>query len=559
MMHTHRFAHRRRTTHQRGVALLLVFMVTIVFFILIGSMLEILAMESHAVASSAESNQALTAAYAGVDAQILAIERFYVNGTNAGTPPDADTLIFPNESGQSLDTGYNAQITKTYSDVHSGIRFYLITSTGFVQDAGGLHDVKLSRQVSALVRQVPFSQYSQFSNSEISTTGSTVWYSNPQSFQGLVYSGGTMHIRYTPGATGAIFQAGFVTASNRVVWQNALTGSPADPCKPLTPDCSDVFAGGTPTYQTSITQDLPGSTQNLVVFSEALFGNSDHNDVTDLNDQSGRAPGVYVNDQMPSGGSGGNLQTGLYIQGNTEMSSTATGNTETFNFKGDGTPNFPQTTVTVDFGADMTTITEGGSTTQYDGVPSAEPGNGSNGNGAIFDNGSMTIDDGSTIHGQYNIALPDPPTGAGQVMTLQGSLTYENDPQKGATNSTDELALWANDIEMHDKTDPNPEVDGMILTGYVNEADKGAGADGAFFNNMCTRLACGGAEGNIVLYGGMIENIRGELGALNSSGLLSGGFMRSAIYDSRLGANPPPFSPTTNDYFVVALTDNGSP
>jgi hypothetical protein len=518
-------------------------------------------MESHAVASSAESNQALTAAYAGVDAQILAVEKFFVNGTNSGTPPDAGSNIFTNESGQSLDTGYNAGITQTFQDTHSGIRFYLITSTGFVQDAGGVHDVKLSRQVSALVRQVPFSQYSQFSNSEISTTGSTVWYSNPQSFDGLVYSGGTMHVRYTPGATNPIFQQGFVTAANGVQWYNTATGTNAAPgCTPPTPSCAAVF-GPMASYQTNITQDLPGATQNLVVFSEAFYGDGDHNDVQDLKNQSGLAPGVYVNGQLPSGGSGANLQTGLYIQGpttgSTEMSSTASGNTETFTFKGAGGA-FPQTTVTIDFGANTTSVDEAGTTTVYSGVPSAEPGNGSNGNGAIFDNGSMTIDDGSTIHGQYNIALPDPPT-SGQVMTLDGSITYENDPYKGATNSTDELALWANDIELRDTTDPNPEVDGMILTGFVNESTKRPSADGAFFNKMCNQFACGGAEGNIVLYGGMIENIRGELGALNSGGALAGGFLRSAIYDSRLGANPPPFSPTTNDYFVVALTDNGSP
>jgi hypothetical protein len=555
---------RLKGARSRGITIIIVMFIAIVVFILIGSMLEVMTMEAQAKGASADSYAALTSAYSGVDAEILAIEEFYVGGTAQGDPPDVGTVTIPDQSDPQRQTGYTTQITATYSAYGTGLKYFLITSTGFIQDdASGPTNVHLQRQVSALVRQVPFSKFSQYTETEKSNTGNTVWYSNPQNYQGLVYSGGPMHIRYTPGSTPPIFSEGFQTASNPW-WFNTATGQQGYKYGPTGAGLSSVYG---PSSQGTIVSplDLPGLSQNLIVFSEALNGNASSNDLPDFQrETNGLAPGVYLNGQLPSGSSGGqpSLDTGLFVQGDADVTATAAGNTETFTFSGaDGTgEGFPATIVTIDFNADTTTVTEGGSApVTYMGVPSGEAGGSSDGNGAIFDNGSLTIEDGSVIHGQYTIALPDPPTNGQDLMTLTGSVTYqtEPDPQNGVL-SNDELALWANDIYLTDTSNANPRIDGMILTGFVNECQSGSCRDGSFYNSLCGQTHCGGASGDITLFGSIIENIRGELGLLGPNGTVAGGFLRTAIYDSRLGSTPPPFSPTTNEYFIVALTDDGA-
>jgi hypothetical protein len=541
----------------RGVAMIMVVIMAAVFFMLIGTLLEILAMEAHAVGSSESSNIALTSAYSGVEAEILSIETYYVSGTAQGIPTTYASATTPDQDDPNEQTGYQTQITSVYSAYGTGIKYFLIDSTGFEQrTSAGTTITVMQRKVSALVRQVPFSTYSQFTENENSNNGNIVWYTNPQNYQGLVYSGGRMHIMYTPGSTPPIFSQGFQTATNPI-WFNTATQTGAPP---RGASLSSVY-GPDSSEQIVSALSLPGLSQDLIVFSEAFDGDAAHNDVGTFTSQtSSLAPGVYLNGQLStSSGAGGSLNTGIFVQGDADLTASASGNTETFTFSAADSTGPPKTIVLVDFGADQTTVTTASGTTTYNGVPSGEAGGTSNGNGAIFDNGSLTIADGSTIHGQYTIALPDPPTNT-QEMTLQGSLTYqtEPDPQNGVL-SNDELALWANDIYLNDTTDTNPRIDGMILTGFVNECASGRCRDGAFYNPNCTQLKCSGASGNITLFGSLIENIRGELGLLGASGILEGGFLRTAIYDARLGSDPPPFSPTTNEYFIVALTDDGTP
>ncbi len=547
----------QRGNGARGVALILVLMVAVVILLLVGSLLDVLAMEAHGVASSAESSAALTSAYSGVDAQVVAIEEFYVHGVGGGQPPDAGTTVFPNESGGQSQTGYTASITNTYFDTTAGLRYFLIDSTGFVRDVSSGQTL-LARKVSALVEESTFSQYSQFTEAEKSNTGGKVWYTNGQQFSGLVYSGGPMYIMYTPGASPPIFGAGFNTLAPPK-WYNATTQQFTG--VPTGSGYSAVFGPGQ-SFQTGVQADLPGLGQNLVVFSESYWGDNTHTALSDLQNVSSLPSGVYLNGSPPTGNNGTPLTTGVFVQGDAAVSAVAVGNTETFTFTGTPSdPTFPQTTVSVNFDTNQTTINETGfPSTQYNGVASGEPtGQSSLANGSIFVNGSLTIAGGSSIHGQYTVALPDPPTN-GQKMTVTGSVNYQTkpDPQNNIT-STDELALWANDIVLNDTNSGDIEIDGMILTGFLQECTVGKCADGAFFNKYCNAGGCGGGVGDITLFGGLIENIRGKLGELGPNGQdLIGGFRRAAVYDARLGANPPPFTPTTNQYNIIALTDDGS-
>jgi hypothetical protein len=551
-------AHRKRD--RRGVALILVMMVTVVFFILIGSLLEVLAMESHSVKTSAESNAALIAAYSGVDAQILTIETFYINGVGMGQPPDAGEHTYPNQSGSSTITGYETGITQTYADTAGGLKYFLITSTGFVRGdpATSSGSRLIQRQVTALVQEASFGQYSSFDKAG----NSNLYYSNPQQYQGAVYSGGPMRIRYDPSSTTPIFAQGFTTDKNPI-WFDAATGKFTG--VPTGAGYNAVFGAGTG-FQAHIEKDLPGLSQNLIVFSQAFQGDSTQTTLDQFNtDTSSLSAGVYLDKSLPQGG-GAPLTTGIFVEGkgaNVDLIASSTDTTQTFKFTGHDY-SFPDTTVVVDFSANTTTVTEAGSpTTVYSGVPSAEGSQNSSGNGAIFIDGGLTIEAGSTIHGQYSIALPDPPTSSGQRMTLKGSITYHTkpDPALGVTSS-DELSLWANDIALNDQTSGGSgaaEIDAMIMTGYLNECIDAKCADGMFFNPNCDTTGCGGAMGNLTLFGSLIQNFHGKLGQLGPDGNLVGGFLRSVVYDARLGANPPPFTPTTNQYNVIAISDDDQP
>lgn len=547
--------------HHRGVALVFVLMLMVVFFILVGSLLEVLAMESHSVKSSAESDAALTSAYSGVDAQILAIETFYINGVGTGQPPDAGEHDYPNQSNSSTITGYDTAITQTYSDTAGGLKYFLISSTGFVRgDPSTTTGSRLvQRQVTALVQEGTYGQYSSFDKAGHANT----WYSNPQQYQGLVYSGGPMRIRYDPTSTTPIFGQGFKT-DEPPIWFDAATGKFTH--APTGAGYNAVFAPGTG-FEQNIKKDLPGLSQNLIVFSEAFQGDNTQDTLDQFNtDTSTLTPGVYLDKSLPPGGDQP-LTTGIFVEAkgnNVDLIATSTDTTQTFNFSSNDIRfPFPSTTIVVDFGADTTTVTEAGSaTTVYSGVPSAEASQNSSGNGAIFIDGGLTITSNSTIHGQYSIALPDPPTSSGQRMTIKGSITYQTkpDPTMGVT-STDELSLWANDIAFNDTNSGlgNTEIDAMIMTGYLNECTEGRCADGMFFNPNCNATSCSGGIGNLTLFGSLIQNIHGKLGELGPNGDLVGGWLRSVDYDARLGANPPPFTPTTNQYNVIAISDDGSP
>jgi len=68
------------SSRQRGSALILVMMLVAVFLILMGSLIDALALESQSSIESADSAAAVTAAYSGVDLMILSVEEFYDNG-----------------------------------------------------------------------------------------------------------------------------------------------------------------------------------------------------------------------------------------------------------------------------------------------------------------------------------------------------------------------------------------------------------------------------------------------------------------------------------------------
>lgn len=510
----------RRFSH--GLALIATLMLVVVFLILIGSLLDAMVKESSLTGVHGQSNRALQAAYAGIETMQYQLEENDA-GAAPGVVPGTITQTYANDDGSTATFTVSVD-TKRWQ---AALPYYLVHAQG---TSGSI-----TRSVDALIRKAPFSVYQLFTVSEKSNVGGRVYYATGENFEGPVYSGGPMSIDYTPGSNNPIFNNTVITASDPKYFPHKPAPGETAICGP---SCS--FS------EVSAPKTLPTAKDNSAVENAALTGQP--------NPPSPPVPpglpGLYVNG-LPPKNPGGLLQSGLYISGNVDITSigsvpspscsTPCG-TETLklNITGAGL-----VTVSVDYAANTTTITNGAGSVigSYTGVPSGEPPAGTAGaNGAVFVNGSATFEDQSSIHGKLTFAQPDALGESNPPMYLKGSLTY-------ADKKNDELALWANDVILEDGNSGPIEVDGMLLTGYYGECLRVC-RDGTFYNKFCTAaLLCGGGSGQLTLFGSLIENVRGKRGTFDPTS----GFSTIAQFDGRLSKSPPPFTPTTVEYDVIAL------
>ena len=539
---------------RRGVALITVILMVVVLLILAGALLDSTVSEAHGIGVNGVSNQALNAAYAGLDDMVLKLEE-NTSGTNIGIPPPFTTTM--NGDGVYASQ-YSVSVVHQWSP-SANFQYFLIQSKGTAGLPLG-SPLNPTRTVDALVRTQPFSSYEMYSISEVNNFGGTVYYTNAQHFDGSVYSGGPMNVLYKTGDA-AIFGAGVDTAvAPNYVDPNFKPGQPGD-CHSIdnTQGCTQVNVGGSP-------KALPTFLDNLLVASESYYGDSTHNT---SNPPSPPTNGLYVNQALPNGTNGGPLTTGLYIQGDVTIYAQGENagalNKQFYIFQVGGSTY----DVAIDFAANggngSTTVTGPGNVvTTYTGVASGQPTGGVGGNGSIFINGNVTIAGGTdatgligkstigaTVHGSYTIGVPDYITNHGDSMTLNKSITDLDT----SSSSNDVLALWANDIKIANNADSAVNVDALMLTGYYGECTISMCNDGTLYNKSCTASSCGGGAGRTLnILGSLVENIRGKLGtAVVGQSSCATGFCRQMTYDQRLSSRPPPFSPTTNKYQIIAL------
>ncbi|MBV8281887.1 MAG: hypothetical protein JO347_07475, partial [Candidatus Eremiobacteraeota bacterium] len=211
----------------------------------------------------------------------------------------------------------------------------------------------------------------------------------------------------------------------------------------------------------------------------------------------------------------------------------------------------------VDTAGNTTTITDAGNNpvASYTGIPSGQLPPGTSGEaGAIWSTGGYQFAANNVYEGQYTFAVPDD-AGSHPPVVFNGSQSYDL-----ASAANDELAFWSNDMLLADTVNGNIEIDGLLLTGYYGECG-GTCNDGTFYNPYCPAgnpvCVAPGGTGVLTLKGSLIENVRGKRGTLGSS---ITGFSTDSVYDSRLASKPPPFTPTTTEYDIVAIctTDAGT-
>ena len=508
----------RRTIPQRGIALVSTLLMIAVFLILIGALMESLAKEVSLTGMHGRSNSALRAAYEGVEAMQY---QFELNDAGAapGVVPLPVTKTFTDNDGATVT--YTATVDpQRWTSV---LPYYVVHSVG----SSGTS----TRKVDALLQKQPFSAFNLFTISEQNNFGGAVVYTNGEQFNGPVYSGGPMIIFYQD-AQPTIF-LNSVTTANTPKWIPKAPSSAADWTSVIT-DQSDF-------NQVSQAMVLPTVTDNTAVQWAALAGNPAPTSPPAIP----TVTGLYINGANVTGGGGGALNSGLFIDGFVFVTSVGdkVANTETLtlNIFGGSSVTYH---VIIDYTGNTTRVTDAGGSpvASYTGVPSGEQAPGVTGqNGAIWADKGFWFYANNTYHGKLTFAQPDTP-GNHPNMYFQGSQTY-------ADPANDELAFWANDILLEDSINGNIEVDGLLLTGYYNECSAVCN-DGTFYNVFCGAITCGGGTGTLTLNGSLIENVRGKRGTLGTS---ITGFKTDGVFDPRLARNPPPFTPTTTAYSVLAL------
>jgi hypothetical protein len=553
---------------ERGVALIMVVILTVVIAILIGGITDAVIYEFHSAGVNGVSNVALSNAYSGIDDVVLQLGE-NTSGKNVSVPTPIATSV-PGDGW--FNGSYTAQVDYQFPTTGS-LNYFLVSATGTAGAGflGANGSNGITRSLYALVRTVPYSAYEMYSVSETNNVGGKVWYANGQHYDGPVYSGGPMNILYADGDS-PIFGSTIETGQN-INWDNFTTGQLTGPQD--TADWNSVLNGGQ-SASSNISvgvppKPLPTFKDNLLVASEAWNGTSAPFVPAQPPQE---LPGLYINGSVPTNGSMP-LTTGIYISGNVTV--YAQGSACPVSCVGTGNQEFIFQTqagnydVTVNFSGDTTTVTGPGGTTTYAGVASGQPAGGSGGNGSIFVDGNVTVAGGigagftpnagvnATVHGQYTLAVPDygssSPLSYSNMITLKKSVLYDDNPTTDSS-STDVLAMWANNIQVTDNADATFEVDALMLTGYNGECT-GPCNSGTFSNSTCGVGACGGGANRVLtIYGSLVENVRGKLGTqvYGANGCATG-FCRHMGYDKRLGSNPPPFSPTTNKYEITAITE----
>ena len=519
---------RKYRKGDRGIALITALLMTAVFLILIGSLMTSLVNELAVTGTAGQSNSALRAAYAGIEQMVYQFEE-----NDAGAAPG----VVPGTSNFSYPADENGNVVSYTVSVDaqrwtSILPYYILHATG---TSGGS-----SRHVDALIQKMPFSAFSFFTISEQNNHGGAVFYASGEHFGGPVYSGGPMRIFYDDTYAGGPIFSNTVTTAQNPIWVPHAPGSPTD--------WNEVISNQSNFVQVTQPMTLPTATDNSAVKNAAFTGNPAPASPPTFP----VAPGLYINGASVVGG-GGALNTGIYIVGFTIVSSAATGSANTFTFQIFNGFSFITYHVIVDTTANTTTVTDINNTTiaTYTGTPiGQQPPGVSGANGAIWGTSNLEFTAGNVYHGSYTFAVPDAQGLGNPSMFVFGSQTYQN-PAK------DELAFWANDIVLDDAVNGNIEIDGLMLTGYYGECSVTCN-DGTFYNTFCPAVgACGGGTGTLTLDGSLIENVRGKRGTLGST---ISGFSTNDVFDPRLARNPPPFTPTTVAYNVIALcsTDFGN-
>ncbi len=393
---------------------------------------------------------------------------------------------------------------------------YTITSTGS-SGAYGQRQVQSSGVLRVSATRGTFADYLIYTNVHLTPSGSPIWFTSSSQFDGRVHTNGEFRFAYQPG-----FQD-LVTSVNSKAWYYN-NNNPVEKAANSngTIDVPDFFGGFTrsvgsvPLPTNSYNQQNAALGPPLSPTSGTAPTNSQINTAIGSGAGTGTPPnGIYL---VTSGSS---VTGGIYVQGTLDQLKAVAdtvAHKQQYILKQGATTK----TITVDYGANTTTLTVGASNTTYSGVPQ----------GCTYVNGTLSDLRGPDRSG--SIVPPAIEAHTQMLFAATGDIIIQRDMTCQDYETSDNVVgIYSSGGNVRVGTSaPND----MNLDAFV----MAAGTNSAF---QVDNYSTGSPRGTFHLRGGAVQYDYGPFYTFNTSGVLQTGFARDFHYDRR--GNVPPFYPTT--------------
>jgi Tfp pilus assembly protein PilX len=485
----------------------------------------------------------LLAADAGVRAtqQLLAntartkLDSVLLNYTGSGFILTNPGGLFPagNLSTSGSSPGFNATATIAWadSDITDTSQVYdfkyTVTSTGTFGRAGE-RQVQSTGMLRVSAERQTFAQYLLYTDKHTMANGGSIWFSSDTRFDGHVHTNGQFRFAYNPQ-----FLDRVSSVHNKAWYYNKNNPKELAANNNGTIDVPSFYGGF---QRSSVDVPMPTNSfnQQSAALGLAVTGASPSNGAirTALGLGGSGAPpnGVYLvnSTAAPPVGFDGWMTGGIYVQGAlTQMTMVAdtVNNRQRYVLVQGSTTS----TIVVDPAAGSTTITTGGTTNTYKGLP----------RGVTYVNGTV-----SDLRGPDRSGATSPPAlldGQQMLIASTGDVVIQRDiTMEHFDTGTAVLGIFSSGGDVRIGTSaPN----NMKLDAFVMATGGGATGEGVF---TVDNYNSGSPRGQFTLRGGVTAQYYGAFYTFATNGTLQTGYARNFLYDRR--GLVPPYYPSTNLY-----------
>lgn len=556
-----------RNTDQKGMALVMVLLVLMVFAILGSVFISRTIGERLTSEKEKYLNQAFYVAEAGGDSGLSKLD-VLINTDLFTTVNNTNANVFGNKAGQYANTndgiGFllnyvknggttelvqnGSQLTYASGNINLGAGQYQyniiisqkgspsvvttdmwdfsynyhIDSTGTVQSS--IRKVRLDGDFTVRVQRDNFAKYALFTDHQTLPSTTTVWFTNKTNFAGPLHTNDQYNFAFNPSG---IFDGAVTQHLNKAKFYN--NGFPVQ---------IDAANNGV--------LDVPifHSTYNRGVAEIVLSSSVQQQDLYDQakGTLNGNSSGIFV----PN--SGGNTTGGIYVKGdaNVVLSVNGGGNA-VYTITSGGTTK----TITVNRSANTTNVHWGAFNFTYNGLPDGVDNLGT----ILYVDGYVNKLEGTvqkdtqlTVSAQYDVNITNnlKYQDYNPAVGNPGDAGYQPLNATGKTNLLGILS-WGGNVNVATTAPNNIEIHGIVM------------ARNGIFQTTNYDDTIKGNRGTATLLGGVITQFYGAFGLFDgTTGAPISGYTRNFVYDTRTqGGLSPPYFPTMNTFiaFTNDLTD----
>jgi len=460
---------------------------------------------------------------------------------------------------------------------------YTITSIGSLPPSWR-REVKYTGNFSVYLQAQSFARYALFTDTHTDANGNPVWFANPTTFSGPVYTNGEFRFYQFPTFTSTVQSASpkawYYNNGNNVelaAVENVRNGTRVDaalaPPAPTPQAAAPAnFTLGAPTVpfpsdaynQQGVAIGLPPG--NYAQVTPAQIDAA----IPELKGTGTVPNGIYVPVTDAAGDcvSDPNINQmlgGVYVQGDLDSLTMSVGGPMNSQAVYTLTQGKVTATVTVDRALNQTTVTmiddkgnnawpqpsnqngcpglpQGPMTRRFTSVPKGWQGPGNDNGAILYVQGQINSLSGTLQQNEQTTVA------ASGTITIQGNVQYQTPPNPSdpTSNPLNILGLFSSggDIVIGQYAPDNVIIQAVLM----------AGTSGSAYKSVVTvkNYSAGQPRGTANLLGGIIEKYYGAFGQLNSQGGVQSGYGRNFTYDTRMSRGfAPPFYPGTSNFQIA--------